>query len=260
MSVGFSTSSIAVDIRPKGCRALTWYREWFGEEYLDLYAHRDEEEARKQIQFFRGQFGMIRGGILDLACGEGRHIREFRTVGYRVVGCDLSWTLLRHGIDELGPMPVVLADMRRLPFRDAAFAGLVNFFTSFGYFEVEDENLRVVREMARVLERGAPFLFDYLNLPRELKRLVEREETETEGGPVLIERWFDESSRTFNKRITMGERRFLERVRGYDLDEITAIFAASGMALRAAFGDFEGGAYTPDSPRLILLGTNTRRR
>lgn len=237
---------------------MTWYREWFGEEYLELYSHRDEEEARKQVRFFRAQFGMIPGLMLDLACGTGRHIGEFRAAGYRVAGCDLSWTLLRHGIADLGPMPLVRAEMRRLPFASGAFDGLVNFFTSFGYFEEESENVRTVREMSRVLAKGAPFLFDYLNVQRELDRLVEREEREGENGTILIERWFDASSRTFNKRITIGEKKFLERVKGYDLDEITAIFASSGMAIREAYGDFDGGPYTPRTPRLILLGTRGR--
>ena len=67
-------------------------------------------------------------------------------------------------------MPVVRADMRTLPFCDGTLAGLVNFFTSFGYFETEEENLQVVREMSRVLEPDAPFLFDYLNVHRELDR------------------------------------------------------------------------------------------
>lgn len=237
---------------------MTWYSEWFGEEYLDLYSHRDEEEARKHVTFFRSQFGMIRGPILDLACGQGRHIREFRTAGYQVTGCDLSWILLRHGIIDLGPMPVARADMRVLPFADGTFDGLVNFFTSFGYFDEAEENLRTVREMARVLSNGAPFLFDYLNVHRELERLVEREEKTNEKGTVLIERWFDSASRTFNKRITIGERRFLERVKGYDLDEITAIFAAGGMAIREVYGDFDGGDFGAESPRLILLGTRRR--
>lgn len=237
---------------------MTWYREWFGEEYLDLYSYRDEAEARRQVEFFRKQFGMVQGPMLDLACGKGRHIREFRALGFDVVGCDLSWTLLRYGIAEHGPMPVVRADMRRLPFGDGSFHGLVNFFTSFGYFEDEDENLRTVQEMARVLTQGSPFLFDYLNVHRELSRLVEREERSTESGPVLIERWFDGAARTFNKRITMGEKKFLERVRGYDLDEMTAIFASSGMAIREAFGDFDGARFEAGSPRLILLGTRWR--
>ena len=33
----------------------------------------------------------------------------------------------------------------------------------------------VVREMARVLRPGGVFLFDYLNVDRELDKLVERE-------------------------------------------------------------------------------------
>ena len=237
---------------------MTWYREWFGEEYLDLYSYRDEAEARRQVEFFRAQFGAIHGPILDLACGKGRHVREFLAVGYDVVGCDLSWTLLRHGGAEFGPMPLVRADMRKLPFPDDAFEGLVNFFTSFGYFEDEEENLRTVREMARVLRPEAPFLFDYLNVHRELSRLVEREERSSDSGPVLIERWFDGAARTFNKRITMGEKKFLERVRGYDLDEMSAIFASSGMAIRGAFGDFDGTPFSDQSPRLILLGARRR--
>src|SRR5207244_735155 len=147
---------------------VTWYQEWFGAEYLELYSHRDEHEARQQVSFFKQQCGHIEGPVLDLACGMGRHVQELAEVGYRAIGCDLSYTLLRTGVTEYGPMPVVLADMRTLPFRDASFAALVNFFTSFGYFSGEEENLRVVQEMARVLRTGAQFLFDSLNVHRGL--------------------------------------------------------------------------------------------
>ncbi|HXG57722.1 MAG TPA: class I SAM-dependent methyltransferase [Thermoanaerobaculia bacterium] len=234
---------------------MTWYQEWFGEEYLDLYSHRDEEEARQQVAFFRAQFGRVEGPVLDLACGTGRHLKELQAHGYRVAGCDLSWVLLRTGREEYGEMPVARADMRSLPFRSGSFAGLVNFFTSFGYFAEEEQNLQVVREMARVLRRGAVFLFDYLNVDRELKKLIERETRDTPRGPVRIERWFDASDRSFNKRITIGERRYLERVRGYDLDEISMMFTESRLAIRTAYGDFDGRPFEPSSPRLILVGT-----
>ena len=237
---------------------MTWYREWFGEEYLELYAHRDDAEARQQVEFFQRHCGAVRGALLDLACGMGRHVAILRGAGYRAFGCDLSYTLLRTGILEYGPMPVARADMRSLPFCSGSFGGLVNFFTSFGYFATEDENLQVVREMARVLRPRAVVLFDYLNVDRELDKLVERESIETPRGRVEIERWFDPRDRSFNKRITIGQKRYLERVRGYDLDEISTMFTSSGLSIREVFGDFHGAPFGAASPRLILVGSKTR--
>jgi len=237
---------------------MTWYQEWFGEEYLELYAHRDEHEARRQAAFFREHVGSVDGLILDLACGTGRHLVELNEMGYAAIGCDLSFTLLRTGIDEHGSLPVARADMRALPFGDDSFGGLVNFFTSFGYFATEDENMQVVREMARVLRPGAVFLFDYLNVDRELEKLVERESIETPSGRVEIERWFDPRDRSFNKRITIGQKRYLERVRGYDLDEISTMFISSGLSIHQAFGDFDGAPFNAASPRLILVGSRAR--
>jgi SAM-dependent methyltransferase len=237
---------------------VTWYQEWFGEAYLELYAHRDNHEARQQVAFFRERLPGVDGLVLDLACGMGRHLTELNCDGFMAVGCDLSFTLLRTGIDEYGPLPVARADMRSLPFCSNSFGGLVNFFTSFGYFATEEENLRVVQEMARVLRAGGVFLFDNLNVDRELDKLVERETLDTPSGPVEIERWFDPRDRSFNKRITIGQKRYLERVRGYDLDEITTMFNSSGLSIREAFGDFQGARFDAASPRLILVGSRTR--
>ena len=234
---------------------MAWYQEWFGEEYLELYSHRDENEARQQVAFFNDQAGSVDGPVLDLACGTGRHIQELQTLGFHAVGCDLSYTLLRTGVRDYGAMPVARADMRHLPFCDGVFAALVNFFTSFGYFSTEDENAQVVREMSRVLRSGALFLFDYLNVHRELENLVQRETRTTPLGDVLIERWYDRSDRSINKRMTIGQKRWLERVRGYDLDEISAMFASSNLIIRSAFGDFDGSAFARTSPRLILVGS-----
>lgn len=237
---------------------MAWFQEWFGEEYLELYSHRDATEARRQVAFFRRHCGTVHGTILDVGCGTGRHTQELRAAGYRAAGCDLSLVLLRSGIGEHGALPLVRADMRALPFRTAGIAALVNFFTSFGYFSSDDENRQVVVEMARVLRPHAPFLFDYLNVHHALTKLIQRETRTTPTGEVLIERWFDASDRSFNKRITIGSRHYLERVRGYDLDEIMAMFTACGLSIRSAFGDFDGEEFQPSSPRLILVGSRER--
>jgi SAM-dependent methyltransferase len=233
---------------------MAWYQEWFGEEYLELYSYRNDEEARQQIEFFHREIGAIDGPVLDLACGIGRHLQELAIRGFHGVGCDLSFLLLRTGVREYGQLPVARADMRNLPFCSNSFGALVNFFTSFGYFATEEENLTVVREMARVIKPGAPFLFDYLNVHRELSKMIQKETRQTPTGTTSIERWFDSSDRSFNKRMIIDGRRYLERVRAYDLDEISVLFTSAGMSIREAFGDFDGAPFDRESPRLILFG------
>jgi SAM-dependent methyltransferase len=210
---------------------VTWYQEWFGEEYLELYSYRDESEARLQAAFFHQQCGMPadRRPVLDLACGMGRHVQELKALGYRVAGCDLSYILLRTGMREYGPMPVARADMRHLPFCDAVFGGLVNFFTSFGYFATEDENLQVVREMARVLAPARRFCSTTSTCIASWKARAARDARHADRDACASSAGSIRSDRSFNKRITIGEKRYLERVRGYDLDEISAMFASCNL-------------------------------
>ena len=77
---------------------MAWYKEWFGEEYLELYAHRDHGEAQVQVDFVNRFLGGPKEprAVLDLACGAGRHTEALRRAGYRTVGVDLSITLLAH--------------------------------------------------------------------------------------------------------------------------------------------------------------------
>src|SRR5437867_7650914 len=55
-------------------RMTEWFKQWFGEEYHDLYAHRDEADARRVVALIRNVVPWSAGDrILDLACGPGRH-------------------------------------------------------------------------------------------------------------------------------------------------------------------------------------------
>jgi ubiquinone/menaquinone biosynthesis C-methylase UbiE len=77
--------------------------------------------------------------VLDVGCGAGRHARAFRAAGARCVGLDLSRTLLRiaRGVTDA---PLVRADMRELPIRPGSMDLTVSLFTSFGYFERDEEH------------------------------------------------------------------------------------------------------------------------
>ncbi|HUT18782.1 MAG TPA: class I SAM-dependent methyltransferase, partial [Anaerolineae bacterium] len=73
-----------------------WYEDSFGSEYLELYAHRDEEEARSEIEAVVRLLDPPREEpLLDLCCGACRHILVLREMGFtRIVGLDLSEKLL----------------------------------------------------------------------------------------------------------------------------------------------------------------------
>jgi trans-aconitate methyltransferase len=58
---------------------VTWYREWFGEEYLELSAHRDAGEAAANVEGVLALLARERPrAVLDLACGTGRYTRVLR--------------------------------------------------------------------------------------------------------------------------------------------------------------------------------------
>lgn len=237
---------------------MAWYKEWFGQDYLDLYSHRDEEEAERHVAFVaRVLDGERPRAVLDLACGAGRHTAAMRRRGFRTLGVDLSLTLLAQRHD----LPRVAGDMRCLPFRDSSFDWVLNFFTSFGYFQQERENFQVLQEIVRLLSPGGRFLIDILNSAHTLRHLKPRETQVLEGRRVEIERWYDAASRRINKRIvvhTSGKtpaRCFLESVRAYSQEEVTIGLHWAGLEVDELFGNFDGDPYSRDSERLIIVGT-----
>ena len=238
---------------------MAWYREWFGEEYLELYAHRDAQEAAAHVAFVARVLGAPRPrAVLDLACGTGRHTAPLVARGMRACGVDLSLTLL-----GCGPgLPRVRGDMRRLPFAAGTFDWVLNFFTSFGYFESERENLQVLEEIARVLAPGGALVLDLFNIDRVLAGLRERETVTGAGRRVEIERSFDATSRRLLKRMRVElaghpPRTFVESVRAYREEEVAHALAGAGLAVAARYGDFTGETFHRESERLIFVARRT---
>jgi SAM-dependent methyltransferase len=235
---------------------VAWYKEWFGEDYLELYAHRDREEAGRHVDFVERHLGGERPrAVLDLACGSGRHTEELRHRGYRCLGIDLSLTLLT----VAKGLPRVGGDMRHLPFADGTFDWVLNFFTAFGYFEEERENFQVLEEVSRILAPGGRFLIDFLNSSQVVKGLRPREVRETGERRVEIERWYDSVEKRINKRIRIRDqtgsvRTFLESVRAYSADEMACGLRWAGLEADDLYGAFDGTPHDQDSERLILVG------
>lgn len=244
----------------------SWYEEWFGEDYLKVYPHRDEAEARQQVDFVASVLDLTpEDRILDLGCGGGRHANDLARRGFDVTCLDLSAVLLSLARKKYGTesccLRFVRADMRNIPFK-TVFDKVLSFFTTFGYFETDAENLQTWLNIQNVLKSGGRFFQDYLNKSYVLEHLVPIDMREEGDFLLRQERFYDRTSERIEKKITLKEngetREYFESVRLYTLDEMQQLLTKTELELENVYGDFDGSAFTPASPRLLLVGRRRR--
>lgn len=243
-----------------------WYECSFGSDYMIVYRHRNWEQAELEVQRMAGWLGLPAGSeILDIGCGTGRHALALARLGYRVTGVDLSEQLLEKAREANGDGKIkalIHGDMRKLPVEDERFRATVNLFTSFGYFPLEADNRRVLREIRRVLRKDGQFLIDFLNPDYVVRHLVPRSERIDAESGQLIEEVRSVADGWVVKQIAISPqtgsgqgRRYEERVRLLPLEWFETWLTEAGLKLEGVYGDYEGHTYDrAESPRMIMKG------
>jgi SAM-dependent methyltransferase len=243
--------------------APDWWQGWFGPEYLALYdatlAERtplevDQIEALLQLHPPRR--------VLDLPCGQGRHAIEFAQRGYDVTGVDLSEYMLgvaRKRADAAGVRVRWLAGDMREALPGERFDLVLNLFTSFGYFDVEENDHRVLGAAASMLEPGGRFLLEVINGQRIMSNFQEREWFTVGQTAVMERRSLDVPTRRMvverTVSSTAGENTSVHAVRLYRGAEVERMLKAAGFKAVDLYGDWDGASLTPESLRVLAVGT-----
>lgn len=246
----------------------SWFKRWFGETYKQLYPHRDMFEAEAQVRFVLRALPVApEWRILDIGCGQGRHVGILRGSGYpHCAGIDLSLPLLRDA--RAAGLPVARGDMRRLPFRPHGFDLVTSFFTSFGYFATFDEDVDTLAQFVSVLKPGGFLFLDLINKGHLIKHLVSNDRKIIAGAEVIQSRRLigevDSADSAGPGTVVVKEieihrpdgkvERFEERVRLYELETMLSLASRFSLEHIATFGDETGGTWRPESsPRMALL-------
>jgi SAM-dependent methyltransferase len=253
---------------------VPWYRQAFGAHYPALYAHRDLAEARRCLALLPRLAPLGPGPVLDLGCGQGRHLGLLADAGIPAVGLDLSADLLRIAREEGPDRALVRADMRAIPLACAATGAVLSLFTAFGYFGSVAQHRPVVAEIARVLRPGGHWFLDFLDSERVAAELAAGpRQRRSRRGPLEVreQRRLVEGPRRVIKTVelvaaqgahdeaaALGVRsdglRYTEEVALMTLEELDGLATAAGMRRVAAAGDYDGGPLRPGrSDRWLLV-------
>jgi len=238
-----------------------WFEDAFGELYPVVYAHRTVEAAIPEAHFAAEAVCLTpEDKALDLCCGAGRHLVTLEQHGACLAGVDYSPQLLAIARKRLSPeIALIRADMRALPLT-SCFDVVFSFFTSFGYFVEDADNVVAAANMAQVLKPSGRFFMDYLN-PLNLEEHLEPETLRESKGYVIHERrWIDREKHRVNKTIAIEHEgnamgTTSESVRLYALEELTALLSEAGLQVKEVWGNCTGVAYGANAERMILAGS-----
>lgn len=238
-----------------------WYKDWFSsEDYLNVYNHRDTKDAQKLSELILEETKPQTGAaILDAACGAGRHASFFASKGYNVFGFDLSKTLLmkakEHSANLNLKLYLIRTDFREICFKNQ-FDIILNLFTSFGYFESDEENFNFIQKSINFLKKEGYYIFDYLNKVYLENNLVGESEREIDGLTIYEKRRI-EKGRVIKEILLNNDGKenfYIESVKLYDYKSVVEKFFSCGYKLVKAYGDEYGADFDEKkSPRMILI-------
>jgi SAM-dependent methyltransferase len=232
----------------------------FDEDYLYFYAERTaDERSDAEAELLWRLLGLEPGmEVLDLACGHGRIANRLAARGCRVTGLDATPLFLdlarRDAADRGVAVEYVHGDMRTLPWTER-FDRVVNWYTSFGYFD-DTGNRQVLAQVAKVLKPQGRFALEVQHRDRVVGQLRPAGVVERDGDLLIDRTRFEPlTGRIVSERtIVRGGRvrRVHYFIRLYAFTELRDWLLQAGFAAVDGYGE-DGTPLALASGRLIAV-------
>ncbi|MFV7234276.1 class I SAM-dependent methyltransferase [Flavobacterium sp. ZB4R12] len=234
-----------------------WYTSWFDTPYYHiLYKERNYREAQIFMDNLTHYLNLPeKAKVLDLACGKGRHSIYLNQLGFNVLGADLSENSIAEANKNSNEtLHFKVHDMRE-PFEEK-FDAIFNLFTSFGYFENDEDNLTTLKAIKQSLSEYGFAVIDFMNVNQVLETLVPEETKTVEGIDFHIKRYLKDGH--IFKEIDFEDKgqkfHFTEKVKALTLKDFEELMEEAGIFLLDIFGDYKLKKFhKTDSERLIMI-------
>ncbi|MEE9350026.1 MAG: SAM-dependent methyltransferase, partial [Flavobacteriaceae bacterium] len=131
-----------------------------------------------------------------------------------------------------------------------------NLFTSFGYFDDDKTNIKVLKNIKKGLKKKGVAVIDFMNIEVVTKNLVAKETIVKEDISFHITREVIDGKITKNIRFKADNQEFhyTEKVQCLTLETIKNYIFKAGLKLNHIFGDYNLQEFDENnSKRLILI-------
>jgi len=241
---------------------------WFEDErfWQDFYPYMFDEKrfqsAPLQVEKILTLIEFTGTDVLDLCCGPARHSVVLAKHGCHVTGVDRSKFLLskaaEHANMESASVEFVCDDMRDFV-RPDSFDLALNLFTSFGYFEDKDDDLRVLQNIHTSLRKNGALLIDVVAKEVVAKTLQPTTSQLQQDGTLLVERHEirDDWTRIRNEWILIKDgatnHHHFEHTL-YSGEELRNRMLQAGFSNVRLFGSLDGSPFDINASRLVATG------
>ena len=236
-----------------------WYDRFFRHEYL-VFDHHPETEL--EVDFIQKTLALSsETRVLDLCCGYGRH-SNLLSQHCSIFGLDRSDVMLSRASANVSSKALFTrGDMRALPFPFETFDAVVSLFSSFGYFDDESENYRVLRGISETLAPGGRILIETVNREFVVRHSAPQQVYRPENITLIEERSFDPVSSRTRVDVTLfkegRETHLYHSIRIYAFTELEMLLQSVGLKTINVWGNYKGSDFTVDSKHMIVLAERT---
>lgn len=235
----------------------TWFASWFDTPYYHiLYKDRDYAEAQVFMDNITQYLNLPDDAkILDLACGKGRHSVYLNQLGYDVTGADLSENSIAEASKFANEKLHFEVHDMRIPF-EQKFDAIFNLFTSFGYFENDEDNSTTLKAIQESLSEYGFAVIDFMNVQHVINNLVPEEVKTVDNIDFHIKRYHKDNH--IYKEIDFEDKaekfHFVEKVQALTLQNFEEMMEEAGIYLLDTFGDYKlKKFFKNESERLIMV-------
>ncbi len=235
-----------------------WWQKVFDEKYT--FTHAGFRHTEVEVDFLKKILGG-REKILDLACGDGRLSIPLAEAGYNVVGVDYSEYQINKARERAThskadhSVEFVQGDMRFLNLKEK-FDAVIIMFSSFGYFEDEDDHIKTLVQVEKALKPGGIFILDIINPPVQIKKIAENptsQYTKDDGTIITQSNSYNSQTKRWQGTWSWKDGTYTTDMRIFELEEIDSMLGGIGMQREGVWGTYKMKKFDKEtSPRIII--------